>query len=137
MWRCARPNREHLSSGLSLLEALVVLGLIAIVSGLAASGLRGPSASLTREAAIAALQEQVATLRTRALISGTLVPVQLQPPEGYELRPCAGDDTAPEILLRPDGKSTGGRFCLHGPDLVTVLQVDWLTGQLRPASDSQ
>ena len=81
----------------------MVLGLIAIVTGLAASGLRGPSGQLTLEAAIASLEEQVATQRNRALIGGQLVEWRPHAPHGFELDGCVEGTDVPEILFRPDG----------------------------------
>lgn len=136
--------------GLSLIEVLVVVALIAVIAGLAASvmgralpgqQLRGTAREIagqlrfTRAQAIATGREQTFSLdlvERRWQAAGDR---QGQVPEELELiattaRQPQAQDRRATVRFFPDGAATGGRFVLKRGNAAWRIDVAWLTGEV-------
>jgi general secretion pathway protein H len=139
------------SRGYTLLEILLVLGLLGLTAALALPALVQPSGTELRTAAgtvaaglrrarEAAVNGQAATSLTLDLearsfqVSGAASGRQL--PARLELSLFTAEseiesDRRGRIRFFPDGSSTGGRVTLASGERRYVVDVDWLTGQVR------
>ncbi len=121
-------------AGLTLLELLVVLTILALVSSLLAYryGVAGGRESFERE--ITAVRQLLETARAEAVLRGRLRRVPLQEIEAAapDLRVAAAGDRRP-ITFLPDGTASGGMLLLAGEERSARLEIDWLTG--RPTVD--
>jgi len=135
--------------GFTLVEVLVVMGIMALVLGLVATSMsrsisgaearesgRNMVAALryTRTQAILKKSEQVFTvnLEARSYQAPGRDPVDL--PEGVELQLTTAasevvEDDVGRIRFFPDGGSTGGRVDLNINGREFVVNVAWLTGE--------
>lgn len=136
--------------GLSLIEVLVVVALIAVIAGLAASvmgralpgqQLRGAAREIagqlryTRAQAIATGREQTFTLdvpdrrwRAAGEREGQL-PAELELVATTARQPQAENRSA-TVRFFPDGAATGGRFVLKRGNAAWRIDVAWLTGEV-------
>lgn len=136
--------------GLSLLELLVVVALMAALAGIAAAvigralpgrELRGAATTVadelrfTRARAIASGREQVFTLDVdRRAWQGTgerrgELPAAIAL-DATTARGEAPADRQAAIRFFPDGASTGGRIVLRRGDAAWRVDVAWLTGEV-------
>lgn len=151
MMRAIRPVARPRQRGLSMLELLIVLMLMAIVAAMVvpmmgngvtntqlksaarelASGLR-----LARNAAVANRREAVLTLdlaertyrvdreaRTRALPHDLEVKL-------YTAQKDLVSENVGAVRFFPDGGSTGGRVTLAAGERKFDIDIDWLTGRV-------
>ena len=142
-------SRATLSSGVTLLELLVVLAILAGVAALASPVLSGSLAGqrvnaaardiegALRQARARAISTQQETLLIIDVTSHTYTvngkPKSLALPEGATLvLNIARSETLREhrgsIRFFPDGSSTGGSVTVKRDALRRTVQVDWLTG---------
>jgi len=131
-------------AGFTLMELLVVLALMALLTGLAAPRLRPDAPNLSLEAR--AMAGGLRATRSTALRANDerLFLVDLagrrygSPPqwtavglgvalETYAAAEEGGRDTA-AIRFFPDGSSTGGRITLSAGGRTAAITVDWLSG---------
>jgi general secretion pathway protein H len=137
--------------GFSLLELLIALAVLATLIAVAApllirpAGVELRSAAQTvatglRQARLEAIQRQRSVAlqlnldaRTLRLERGTKehrlpkdLNIELFTAEREMLSPGLGG-----IRFFPDGSSTGGRVTLTLQELVTLVDVEWLTGRIR------
>lgn len=139
--------------GLTLLELLVVLAVLALVSGLAASAFGGRSARQQERDALAIglyLQDmRAAAVSTGRVVSAGLVGERLAEAGGaLSARPKVDASirirwqaTSPsaaggELAFFPDGSATPGEFELMFPDHTKRIAVDW-TGGVRDVTSGQ
>lgn len=146
----ARAMRARMR-GVSLLEILLVVGLIAIVAVLAAAVLTGGIDGMRLRSSAKEIAAQLRYTRTQAIASGQpqrfLIDPQAhrwQAPNGRhgEIPPSLavrftgarqvqrrGDEGA--IQFFEDGAATGGRIELQARESVWRIDVTWLTGEVR------
>lgn len=116
--------------GYTLLEVLLVLGLITALLGVAAARMTGGSDRLALDRVGAGAIEGGVRTRLRSLASGDVLELEIPAHEGIE--PIACTDPAPlarpAILFFPDGHAGGGPLCFRAGTRRLTLNVDWLTG---------
>lgn len=138
-----REGRDG-TGGFALFEMVLGLMLIALLAGLAMTGLARPvGLGLLRASAL-----QVAALlredRTAATRSGRTV-VTAVTDEGRAVRSGASDArivlplgaraASPGVRFRPDGRATGGSISLESDAARIVISVDPSTGAINAKSD--
>jgi len=144
-----RPFAVH-QSGLTLIEILIVLGIIAIVTSIAIPVVRGVSNAEMRSAARQlasglrlARSEALAERRETFLVidlAGRRFKVdrdgrEYPLPRNVELKLFTAqkdlvDEKVGSIRFYPDGGSNGGRITLGAGDRKYEVDVDWLTGRV-------
>jgi general secretion pathway protein H len=139
-------------SGVSLLELLVVLGILSFVLVLAMPSIRAPSRSVEVRTAAHDLVSYLRSARAAAISRGRPVavtfdvnnlwyrvetggnPVRLPGDLSMSLttaRDLARDGSSGRMLFYPDGSATGGRIVLSRNKTSATIGVDWLTGTVR------
>jgi general secretion pathway protein H len=137
-------------AGVSLLEMLLVLVLLAAISAFAAAALGGGFAGVQLRGAAKQVAAQLRFTRTQAIATGRPQQFTIDP-RGHawtapndrhgeipaklgirftgarELQPREGEGA---IVFFPDGASTGGRVQLSAKQAVLVVEVAWLTGEV-------
>ncbi len=146
----ARPPR-HRAAGVTLLEMLLVVGLIALVSTLAAVTVGGGLDGMRLRASAKEIASQLRHVRALALATGDEQRFLIDPdPRRWETSsdkrgsiPDSLDVSftgARQAQLRagqggivffPDGASTGGRVQLQARDAAWRIDVSWVTGEVR------
>ena len=137
--------------GVSLLEMLLVVALLAAVSVLAAGAMTGGFAGMQLRSEAQRITAQLRYTRTQAIATGQ--------PQRFTIDPQARTWTAPNdrhgdipeklgitftgarevqprrgegaIVFFPDGASTGGRVQLSARRAAMNIDVTWLTGEVR------
>jgi len=149
--RCAcRKGRAHVG-GMSLLEMLLVVALIAIVGVVVASSIGRGMAGVQLRGAGKELASQLRLARAQAIARGevqrfTLSPMtrEWQGVQGkrgrlpaeltvhFEGAAQLQDDPAEGVIaFYPDGGSSGGQIRLARNDARWTITVGWLTGEVR------
>jgi general secretion pathway protein H len=147
-----RPYRAaHRIRGLTLVEAVVVVALVAVGIGATAFAVSG---SLDSQRIQSAGQDLVAALRYtrgKAIVAREPQALELdveartyqaperdlvQLPRGMEMRLLTAameqtGETSGRIRFYPDGSSTGGRIKLVRGGRAWDIEVAWLTGEVR------
>ncbi|MFC0676914.1 GspH/FimT family pseudopilin [Lysobacter korlensis] len=147
----ARRPAMHGQRGVSLLEMLLVVALIAAMSLLAAGALGGGFAGMQLRSSAKEIAAQLRFTRTHAIATGEPQRFVIDPgahrwqaPDGREgeipealgvrfygarqVQPSRGEGA---IVFFPDGASTGGRVQLSREQAGWNVDVAWLTGQVR------
>jgi general secretion pathway protein H len=140
--------RQH---GVSLLEMLLVIALIAATSVLAAGALGGGFAGMQLRSSAKQIASQLRYTRTQAIATGEPQRFVIDPAAHTWRAPNGRDGDVPEalgirfygarqvqpsrgegaIVFFPDGASTGGRVQLSRERAAWNVDVAWLTGQVR------
>lgn len=152
--RLAPAGRGHaspLQSGMSLLEMVLVIALVAVVALLTATSMGSGAEGRQLRAAIREVSTALRHARTQAIVQGREQQFRIDPAahrwEGAggrsgslpadlrlrfvgaaQLQPSAGVGV---IAFHPDGGSSGGRIELRGPRAGWQLEVNWITGQIE------
>lgn len=144
-------GRRPRMRGVSLLEMLLVIALIAVAGVLAASVLGGGIDGLRLRASGKQLAAELRQVRTRAIASGKPQQFEIDPRTGQwsstlghrgtvpsqlrlafagarEVQPRAGRGA---IRFFADGASTGGRIDLSARQAQWRIEVAWITGEVR------
>ncbi|GAB6194969.1 type II secretion system protein XpsH [Lysobacter xanthus] len=139
--------------GVSLIEIVIVITLVAVMSLLAASAMNGGFKGMQLRSAAKEVASQVRYTRTRAIATGHTQRFVLDParhtwqaagerhgtlPEAVrvsftgarEVQPTPGEGA---ILFFADGASTGGRVRLSRDTAAWTVDVAWLTGEVKLA----
>lgn len=147
----ARVASARRARGMSLLEMLLVIGLVAVTGVIAAMVLTGGIDGMRLRAAGKEIATALRYTRTTAIASGmpqrfSIDPVtrQWQAPGGRsgelsstltvrfigarEVQPRAGVGA---IQFFEDGASTGGRIDLQAGDALWRVDVGWIVGEIR------
>ncbi|TZF91247.1 type II secretion system protein XpsH [Cognatilysobacter lacus] len=153
MNRRARPTASPAAGrarGVSLIEIVIVITLIAIISLLAAAAMTGGFKGMQLRSAAKDVASQLRFTRTRAITSGQTQRFVIDPaahawravdrhgdiPDtlhvtftgARELQPKPGEGA---ILFFADGASTGGRVQLSRDTAAWNVDVAWLTGEVK------
>lgn len=142
---------QRLARGISLLEMLLVLALLAGISALAAAAMSGGFAGMQLRSEAKQLAAQLRYTRTQAIATGRPQRFTLDPqtrtwtapnnrhgviPEklsitftgAREVQPRRGEGA---IVFFADGASTGGRVQLSVKQAAWNIDVAWLTGEVK------
>lgn len=137
--------------GVSLLEMLLVVALIAAASVLAAGALGGGFAGMQLRSNAKEVAAQLRYTRTHAIATGEPQRFVIDPAAHTWTAPNGRDGEIPEalgirfygarqvqpargegaIVFFPDGASTGGRVQLTREEAAWNIDVAWLTGQVK------
>nr|WP_278249821.1 GspH/FimT family pseudopilin [Lysobacter enzymogenes] len=137
--------------GMSLLEMLLVIALIAAIGVLTVGALNGGIAGIQLRSASKQIAAQLRYTRSQAIATGRSQKFTIDPaahtwraPNGRsgdipktvgivftgarEVQPRRGEGA---IMFFPDGASTGGRVKLHAKQAAWNVDVAWLTGEVK------
>lgn len=143
------PRRLRRRAGVTMLESLVALALVALIAGMSSQLLRPPSNRLRLESATRAFCATLRATRSRAIATNSeaLVVVDLRrktysspvgadgqfPAEAQIAMDVASvqqvSDSKGAVTFFPDGSSTGGDMRIETPDARATIGVNWLTGE--------
>jgi general secretion pathway protein H len=152
MSREGDQRRAACQQGFTLLELMVVIGILALAVAIVAPSLNRARLSLlarsaayelaaglraARAAAQSANRDQIVTIdlaRHRYWAEGVVAPrtfpanvaVELAVPESERLGPAAG-----RVRFFPDGSASGARVVLNDGRQAASVLVDWLNGAVR------
>ncbi len=147
--RTAAPATRQ--AGVSLLEMLLVVSLIAVISLLAAAAFSGGLKGMELRSAAKEVAAQLRFTRTRAIATGQPQRFVIDPaartwnaPDGHdgeipdtlqisftgarETQPGEGEGA---VMFFSDGAATGGRIQLSREGAAWNVDVAWLTGEVR------
>ena len=144
---------RHRAAGVTLLEMLLVVGLIALVSILTAVSLGGGLEGMRLRASTKEIASQLRHVRALALVTGHEQRFLIDPvtrrwetssdrhgsvPDSLDVsftgaRQAQLRQAQGGIVFFPDGGSTGGRVQLQARDAVWRVDVSWVTGEVRLA----
>lgn len=116
------PNER---AGFTLLESMVALAIVALMTSIAVSGIRGPSPKLQLERAISAVKREASNARLRAVTEQ--IPVVIKLP-GCEIEEV-------DLTYYPDGSATGPLICVATAGFTATIRVSPLTGKLDPENN--
>ncbi|KNG93786.1 pilus assembly FimT family protein [Pseudaestuariivita atlantica] len=115
------------SAGISLLEMLVVLGILGAIMAIAITNLRPPPSRLTLEGRAADLLREAAILRGTAIELGQTMSLQVPG--------CDAADHAVQFFA--DGTARGADACLIERGRVVRLRVKPVLGRLTIVEDAE
>lgn len=137
-------------AGVTLFELLIVIVILALAMTAIGNLARRPTQQQALESSARAAANLLTDARVRAIGSGRVAEVLIQPDDRMIRLPATGrtvrlgDDiglsavvarevSAEEaaILFFPDGTSTGGSLTLADGDLEAHVRVEWLTGAVH------
>ena len=138
-------------SGMSLLEMVLVIALVAVAALLTATSMGAGGEGRQLRAAVREVSTALRHARTQAIVQGNEQHFRIEPaarrwegakgrhgrlPDALEVRfvGAAQLQTASGtgvIAFHPDGGSSGGRIELRGPRAGWQLEVNWITGQVQ------
>jgi len=148
-----RAARRRGQGGVSLLEILLVVGLIAVASLLAAAAFSGGIKGMELRSAAKEIAAELRFTRTRAIATGQPQRFVIDPaartwraPDGHdgeipgalqvrftgarEVQPSEGQGA---VMFFNDGAATGGRIQLSRERAAWNIDVAWLTGEVTLA----
>lgn len=112
------------SSGITLLETLIVLAILAAVAAVALPSMRGPSPKLVLRSMSAELSARISAARLAAISSGQSREMNLA-----DLT-CDDAQTPAAIVFQADGLVLGPDLCLSHATESLRVKPSILTGQL-------
>lgn len=120
---------NSLKAGVTLLESLMMLAVLALVMGLAASGFRGVNRPESPQSIRARLGQTISLARNQALRNQETTTVSLDqlnaPFNRITLATC--DASEEPLRIFPDGTVLASDLCTDQPKPVK-FRIDWLTG---------
>lgn len=142
---------ERQARGFSLLEMMLVIGIIALASLLAASAMTGGLDGQRLRSSSKQIAAQLRYTRAQAIATGAPQRFVIDPhahtwqaPKqrhgeiprqlgivftgAREIQPSRGEGA---VMFFPDGASTGGRVQLRAQRVAWNIDVSWLTGQVK------
>lgn len=137
--------------GVSLVEMLLVVALLAAISALAAGAMTGGFAGMQLRSEAKRITAQLRYTRTQAIATGQPQRFTIDPqahtwtapgdrrgeiPEKLAIQFIGAREVQPRrgegaIMFFPDGASTGGRVQLSVAKAAMDIDVTWLTGEVR------
>lgn len=149
-------RRFRADAGVSLVEMLVVLALLALAMSLVAPSTRHPARGIELTATADAVSQRLREARARAIASARDIDVDFDTPRRQIViagadrnvqissdimwtliaaRPGGADGAGARITFYPDGSATGGTIDLTRDGRSVRIDVDWLTGDVRLARE--
>jgi general secretion pathway protein H len=148
--RTSVSDRSRAERGVTLLELLIVIAVVALAYAAVGNLLRAPSPARDADHAAFTAANVLRVARAQAIASGRAVAVVIDPADrrvevagstrvrrlgdGVTLTARvareASADGAARILFYPDGTSTGGRLTLAVGEAQRQIVVNWLTGNV-------
>ena len=115
-------------AGVTLLESLVILAVLALVMGLAASGFRGVNRPESPQGIRARLAQTISLARNQALRNNETAIVSLDQLNASFSRITLATCDAPQepLIIFPDGTVLAPDLCTDQPKPVRI-RIDWLT----------
>ncbi len=149
--RATAPFRQGAVAGVSLLEMMLVLALVAAIALLAAMAMNGGLEGMRLRSAGKSLAAELRFARTRAIATGVPQQFELdmrtrrwQGPEGrhgelpdtLSLRYTGAQQVQTRsdvgvVRFFEDGASTGGRIDVIAKAAVWRIDIGWITGEVR------
>ena len=124
----SRSNNRDPIAGVSLLEMLVVLGVLAVLVSMVAGRSTGPSPRLEAEWIGTDLVADALDARLEAMVQVREIPWAPNAPGGARRVSCDPAGSKGPVLFAPSGQALGGPLCFeHGGGRI-LIRVDWLTG---------
>jgi general secretion pathway protein H len=143
-------TRRH-ARGVSLIEMLLVVALIAGLSVLAAAAYSGGMAGMQLRSSAKEIAANLRYTRARAISTGELQRFTIDPaartwtapngrdgeiPDSLEVRFTGARELQPSegvgaIVFWPDGAASGGRITLVREGAAWHVDVTWMTGEVR------
>lgn len=151
-----RPRRRAMArAGFSLVEMLAVLAILALVAGVATQLTRRPSPRLRVESAARALCAALRTTRMRAIASNEELALTIDLRRKAFFSPVVAETALPRdatidlavssrerqgqasagVSFHPSGGSSGGAVSIVIEGARADIEVNWLTGVTRCATD--
>jgi general secretion pathway protein H len=147
--RQQRSDREGMQ-GISLLEMLLVIALMASVGIIAAMTMSGGREGMQLRGAAKTIAAQLRYTRTQAIVTGTPKQFSIDPvsrrwqaangregelPASLAVRFYGAREVQPQpgtggVRFFADGASSGGRIQLRAADTGLQVEVAWLTGEV-------
>jgi prepilin-type N-terminal cleavage/methylation domain-containing protein len=122
------PRYHNLKNGFSLIEMLVVLGILAL-GAMLLLGRAIDNEVISRSAINVKIAAQLTGLRQTAISQNRL---QVFDPNIYGLKLVSSNVNGEDrLLFYSDGSSNGGELINARSDI--IVSVDWLTGRIRRA----
>lgn len=109
-------------AGFSLLEMLVVLGILAMLLTITLPGLKEPSPELTLQKRAVEIQRESTHLQLRAVSEGMT--------QNFDITDYACEPLKPTQFFLSNGTAFGGDICLSEKNFALRLRLDPLTGRL-------
>ncbi len=148
--------RARQQCGVTMLELIVVLGLMALLTALVAPKIGGGMSTIDQRAAaqkiaaafksarnIAVSQRKdvavVVNTKSLTVTPADAEPIQLPAGVAIDLTTIEKekiDEESAAIRFYPDGGSTGGRVILKKGERALRVDVDWLTGRVKVTEDN-
>lgn len=145
------PSTPLRGGGFSLLEMLVVVGLVAVIAALVAGMLGGGMERIQLRSAVKEVASNLRFTRAHALATGRPQQFVIDPaartwqaprgrggriPDRFEIEFTGALEAQPRrdqgaIVFFEDGASTGGRVRLEAGGGTWDIDVAWLTGEVR------
>jgi general secretion pathway protein H len=150
MKRLGKKAKRRSRRGFSLIELVIVVSIVATLTGLAAVSLSGRSGENLMRREMALATAMIGRAQMKAL--GSAQPVSLllsddrrqlaisgseQMPQAFQtgvtlqIRSADGEDRD-HLRFYPSGSASGGALILAGHGLSGAILIDWLTGEARP-----
>lgn len=146
MWA---PNRR--SSGMTLLELLVVIAMMALLAGFFPLAIERMIPARRLTATAQALAVHLRDLQSQAAFAGRQLSLtldssgyslqqgstdrglQIQFPKDFAVTLMTGDDSQPghTLVMYPDGSSSGGEFDLRVAERLATVSVSRVTGRVH------
>lgn len=147
----SRPAVRTPTAGMTLVELLVVIVILALLAGLFPLAIERMRPARRLTASAQTLGVHLRDLQSRAMFSGQALRLVTNP-AGYDAQRLAGErplrvawlqgvavtlrvdehaQTTRTLLMYPDGSSSGGRFTMQADTRVATVTVHPLTGRVR------
>ncbi|NSX56917.1 hypothetical protein [Parasulfitobacter algicola] len=111
------------TSGVSLFEVMLALGILSLMLGVIATSSRGPSDTLLLQQDAAAMQRNLTDLRAQSIQTGQ--------PVSFDTTGLSCDANPKPIVFFSDGSAQGQPLCLRKNDLTLSLILDPLIGRYK------